>query len=80
MMIGAVTNIILDPIMILALGMGVKGAAIATTIGNSVSLLFYLGYFLKSHTILSISPAQIGMRNGIALGVLSIGIPTFCTK
>lgn len=80
MMIGAVTNIILDPIMILALGMGVKGAAIATTIGNSVSLLFYLGYFLKSHTILSISPAQIGMRNGIALGVLSIGIPTFCTN
>ena len=42
MMIGAVTNIILDPIMILALGMGVKGAAIATTIGNTVAMLFYL--------------------------------------
>ena len=42
--IGAVTNIVLDPIMILVLGWGVVGAAVATVIGNMAASLFYLGY------------------------------------
>lgn len=80
MMIGAVTNIILDPIMILTMDMGVKGAAIATSIGNLVSLLFYFVYLLKSNTMLSISPKRFTIGNGIAVGVMAIGIPTFLTN
>lgn len=80
MIIGSVTNMILDPIMILALNMEVRGAAIATTIGNCVSVLFYFGYLLRKNTMLSISPKQFSIGNGIAAGVIAIGIPTFCTN
>ncbi len=75
MMIGTVTNIILDPIMILTLRMGVAGAAIATVIGNCAALVYYVIYFLKSKTILSISPKDFRMSGGIASTVLAIGIP-----
>lgn len=80
MMIGAVTNILLDPIMILAMGMGVKGAAIATTIGNTAATLFYFGYLKFSHTMLSANPRRIAVHGGIFTGVLSIGVPMFCTN
>ena len=42
--------------MILAMGMGVKGAAIATSIGNTVATLFYLIYLKVSRTMLSPNP------------------------
>ena len=80
MMIGAVTNIILDPIMILAMGMGVKGAAIATSIGNTVSMLFYLIYLKCSKTMLNPNPKNVTLRHGIFTGVFAIGIPMFCTN
>lgn len=80
MMIGTVTNIILDPIMILGLNMGVKGAAIATSLGNVVSLVFYLLYLKCSTTILTVHPKDFRLRNGIFTGVFSIGIPMFCTN
>jgi Na+-driven multidrug efflux pump len=44
MMIGTVTNIILDPIMILTLRMGVAGAAIATVIGNCAALAYIMSF------------------------------------
>lgn len=80
MMIGAVTNIILDPIMILSMGMGVKGAAIATAIGNTAATLFYFGYLLLSHTILTANPNCVRLGGGIFTGVFAIGVPMFCTN
>ncbi|MCC8069729.1 MAG: MATE family efflux transporter [Ruminococcus sp.] len=74
MMIGTVVNIILDPIMIIALNMGVTGAAIATVIGNICSVIFYIIYFIKGNTILSISPKDFTTKR-IVKGVLLIGIP-----
>ena len=52
-LIGTVTNIVLDPIMILGLGWGVTGAAVATVIGNIAACLFYLMYFLRKKSVLS---------------------------
>ena len=75
MMIGAVTNIILDPIMILALGMGVKGAAIATTIGNTVAMLFYLGYLRFSRTQLSIHPRHFTVKTACSPACSSSACP-----
>lgn len=76
MMIGTVANIVLDPIMILALDMGVAGAAIATIIGNILSVVFYLGYIIrnKGKTVLSFMPSDVRV-SGIIGGVLSIGLP-----
>lgn len=74
-MIGTVTNIILDPVLILWAGMGVAGAAIATVIGNMAACCFYLRYLLRGKSVLSIHPKQFRAGEGIAPGVLAIGIP-----
>ena len=75
-LIGTITNIILDPIMILWLGWGVSGAAIATVLGNVAACIFYLYYLLhKKETVLSIKPSDFQWKNRIASGVFSIGIP-----
>ena len=88
MVIGQLTNIVLDPIFILGKGerllffnlpfgfnMGVAGAAIATVLGNVVSVLFFLSYFLKGKSILSITPRRFSAKGGIAKGVISVGLP-----
>jgi putative MATE family efflux protein len=74
MMVGTVVNIILDPIMILTLNMGVRGAAIATVIGNVCADIFYLIYFLRGKSRLSISIKDFAVK-GIISGVFFIGIP-----
>lgn len=74
-MIGTVVNILLDPIMILWFHWGVFGAALATVIGNMAAAAFYLLYFKRKHTILSIHPKYFYMKERVATSVLSIGIP-----
>lgn len=74
-LIGTVVNIVLDPIMILAFGWGVMGAAVATVIGNIAASLFYLMYFLRKKSSLSIRIQDFRMGEGIALSVMAIGIP-----
>lgn len=75
MMIGTITNIILDPIMILTLNMGVGGAAIATVIGNIASVIYYAVYLMKGNSNLSCNPARFTIREGIARNVIPVGIP-----
>lgn len=75
MMIGTITNIILDPIMILVMDMGVGGAAIATVIGNIASVIYYAVYLMKGNSILSCNPARFSIKDGIAKNVIPIGIP-----
>ena len=74
-MIGTITNIILDPVMILIFGWGVSGAAIATVIGNIAASAFYVGYFLKKKSSLSIHFRDFHMGDQIATSVTAIGIP-----
>jgi Na+-driven multidrug efflux pump len=60
------------------MGMGVKGAAWATVIGNISSTIFYLGYIIFSRkTFLSFNPKYFSLKEGIPFGVLVIGIPAF---
>lgn len=86
--IGQISNIILDPIFILnkgdnlfgmempfGLGKGAEGAAIATVIGNCISILYFLIYFLRGKSILSITPRRYSAKHGIARGVISVGTP-----
>lgn len=74
-LIGTVTNIVLDPILILVLGWGVAGAAVATVIGNMATCAFYLIYFLRKKSVLSIHPRDFKAGDRIASGVMAIGIP-----
>lgn len=75
MMIGSITNIILDPLFILVFDMGVSGAAIATVIGNLLGALYFIIYLVSGRSILSIRLKDFQMTDGVMLGVLAIGIP-----
>lgn len=74
--IGTVANMILDPIFILWLGMGVKGAALATVLGNMMAALFYLYYFLKKETALSLHPKYVLSMPAVFGSVLLLGVPS----
>ncbi len=74
-LLGTIVNIILDPIMILWLGWGVTGAALATIIGNIAACIYYVVYFLQGKSTLTINFKYFKMNEGIATGVAAIGIP-----
>lgn len=73
-LIGNLLNMILDPIFILGFQWGVVGAAVATVIGNAVAAGYYILYFLKGKSALSISLKYFSMKDKILSGVLSVGI------
>lgn len=75
LLLGNLVNVILDPIFILALGLDIKGATIATVIGNIVGAGFYISYFLKGKSMLSIRLKDFTVKQGIATSVLAIGVP-----
>ena len=74
-LLGNLLNVILDPIMILAFGWEIAGAAIATVIGNVVGACYYLIYFLRGKSTLSVHPRNFQMGDKVCTGVLAIGIP-----
>lgn len=80
MLIGNLANIILDPIFIFSLGMGIKGAAIATAVGNIIGAMYYILYFVFSKSELSISPKEFRLDKNIISSVLVIGVPAALTS
>ncbi len=75
MFIGTGTNIILDPIFIQVLGYGVKGAAIATLIGQGIGLIYYFDFFRKKKSMVSLHWKYFSFKKDIILEILRIGIP-----
>ena len=73
--LGNLLNAILDPIMILVFKWNIAGAAIATVIGNVVGAGYYICYFLRGRSTLSIRLKDFTVKDQVASGVLVIGIP-----
>lgn len=76
-LIGAVINIVLDPVFIFGLNMGVRGAALATVIAQGVSALWVLLYLLGKRTRLRISPRHMGLNWKIVSGITALGVSPF---
>ena len=74
--LGNLLNVLLDPIMILTFHWGIAGAAMATVIGNVVGTGYYILYYLRGQSSLSIHIRDFAVKNQICTNVLSIGIPT----
>ncbi len=76
-LIGAITNIVLDPIFIFLLGMGVKGAALATVISQALSCLWCFSFLLGKKTFLRIKAKNL--RAGLPLmpACLALGLSAF---
>ena len=75
--IGAVINIVLDPILMFGLGLGVKGAAIATVLSQAVSAVWILKFLTGKQTILNLKPANMKLIPSIILPCLGLGVSTF---
>lgn len=75
--IGAVLNIVLDPIFIYVFGMGVKGAALATVISQAVSCLWVLKFLTGKKTILKIKLKNLLPVKEIVFSILSLGVSPF---
>lgn len=75
--IGAVTNIILDPIFIFGLRMGVRGAAFATVISQIISALWILVFLKGKKTLLYLWPENLRLEKRIILPCLGLGISSF---
>ena len=75
MIAGTVVNIILDPIFIFTLGMEIRGAAIATILGNGAGMLVSLYYYLSGKTLLRPSFTYIRPTTEILREIFWVGVP-----
>lgn len=79
--VGAVVNIILDPVFIFGFHWGMAGAAIATVIGQVCSLLITLYYYFFIHTkTFTLTPKSFIPNFKEFSGALKLGIPSFLTQ
>ena len=76
-LLGAVTNIILDPVFIFGFGMGVRGAALATILSQALSCVWVLGFLFGKKTILKLKKKYMSIRKEIILPCLALGSSVF---
>lgn len=76
-LVGAITNIILDPILIYGFDMGVKGAAIATVFSQALSAAFVVSFLTSKKSIIRIRLKYLKLNINYAIKTISLGISTF---
>lgn len=76
-LIGAVINIILDPVFIFGFHMGVRGAALATIISQAVSCVWVLVFLFGKKTHLKIKKDNMKLEKAIVLPCLALGLSNF---
>lgn len=79
MLVGAVINIIGDPVAIFVLDLGIKGAAYATILGQFVSFLICAAYLFKSKTF-RISAGSFRLDFALLKGIMALGTSSLLTQ
>lgn len=77
MFIGAGCNLVLAPIFIFVLGMGIRGAAIATDISMTISAVFVMAHFFRPDVTLRFRRGTFGLRLHTIWAIASIGAAPF---
>ena len=75
--IGAVSNIVLDPVFIFAFDMGVKGAALATILSQAASCVWVLLFLTGKTTILKLKLRNLNLKPSVVLPCVALGMATF---
>ena len=77
--LGGIMNILLDPILIFTLGLGVKGAAIATMLSNIIAVIYFICLLKKNEdfTVINFSLKNFTLSDGIPKEVMLVGFPSF---
>lgn len=73
MIIGAVANVVLDPVFIFALDMGIRGAAIATDIAMALSAAFVMAHFFRPASTVRLHRRYLGLNARIVMAIAAIG-------
>lgn len=76
-LIGAISNIILDPIFIFGLNLGVRGAALATILSQALSCIWVLYFLFGGKSLLRIRRKNLALQRIFILPTLSLGLSTF---
>lgn len=76
-LIGAVCNIILDPIFIYGLDMGVQGAALATILSQAVSAVWVLSFLTGRKTVLRLRKKNLGLSGKVVFPCMALGLAPF---
>ncbi|MFP4329945.1 MAG: MATE family efflux transporter [Alkalispirochaetaceae bacterium] len=77
MLVGAVLNIILDPIFIFVLDLGVTGAALATVIAQFISFLVAIGFYLTGRSALPVKATYLRLDRQLTREVAALGLAPF---
>jgi putative MATE family efflux protein len=75
MITGTAGNIILDPIFIFVLGLGVRGAALATMVAQALAVLFILSVFIRRKTQVEVHWKAANIDRGTIEKILAVGLP-----
>ena len=75
--IGAVCNIILDPVFIFGFDMGVKGAALATILSQAVSCIWVVTFLCGKKTVIKLKKSNLKLSPKIVLPCIALGTATF---
>ena len=75
--IGAISNIILDPLFIFVFGMGVRGAAIATIISQAISCVWVLSFLFGKKTHLKLKKENLRINAKLVFPCIALGTATF---
>lgn len=78
--IGAVTNIVLDPIFIFGLNMGVQGAAIATVMSQALSAIWAFWFLSGKNTVLKLKKKNLKINFHILLPCIALGVAPFAMQ
>lgn len=76
-LIGAVLNILLDPLFIFVLDMGVRGAALATVLSQLVSAAWAVGFLCSRRSLLRLERRWLGLRLATVRQIVSLGFSSF---
>ena len=76
-LIGAVANILLDPLFIFVLDMGVRGAALATVLSQGISCVWVISFLRGKKTLLRLEKAALPIRPRLILPCVALGTAAF---
>ena len=80
LVVGAVVNVALDPLLIFSAGLGIRGAAIATCISQLLSFAILMFMFLSGKTIIRFRLRSISKKFDVYSEVITTGFPSFCRQ
>ena len=77
MVVGCITNVILDAVLIFVFNLGIQGAAIATVISQIVTALWGLMYYVKGKSNLTFEKSSLKLDKSLVKSIIAIGIAPF---